>query len=47
MVKIRNLSEANGIKVQVADKRFSWNTMLKTTYYWLTSCENVQILKVL
>ena len=23
------------------DKRFSLNTKLKTTYYWLTSCENV------
>ena len=45
--EIRNLSKANGIKAQIADKRFSLNTMLKTTNYWLTSCENVQILKVL
>ena len=45
--EIRNLSEANGIKVQIADKCFSLNTMLKSTYYWLSSCENVQIFKVL
>ena len=40
--EIRNLSEANGMKVQITDKRFSLKKMLKTTYYWLTSCENVQ-----
>ena len=45
--EIRNLSEANGMKVQITDKRLSLNTMLKTTYYWLTSYENVQILNLL
>ena len=40
--EIRNLSEANGMKVQITN-----NTMLKATYYLLTSCENVQILNLL
>ena len=45
---ISNLSEANGMKVQITDKRFSLKKkMPKTTYYWLTSCENGQILKLL
>ena len=42
------LSEANGMKVQITDKRFSLKKKVpKTTYYWLTSCENGQILKIL
>ena len=35
------------MKVQITEKHFSLNAMLETTYYWLTSCENVQILKLL
>ena len=30
-----NLSEANGMKVQISDKRFSLNTIIQeTTYYY-------------
>ena len=45
--EIKNLGEANRMKVQITDKRFSLTKMLKTTHYWLTSCENVQIVKLL
>ena len=48
MKTIRNLSEANGMKVQITEKRFSLKKKLpKTTCYWLSSCENGQILKLL